>query len=71
MPRGGKSKYTGKQVRQAEHIEQGYEARGVPTPEAERLAWATVNKETGGGITFCCSPLSLRHGGCGGPTETR
>jgi plasmid stabilization system protein ParE len=49
MPRGDKSTYTGKQVRQAEHIEEGYEARGVPAPEAERRAWATVNKETGGG----------------------
>jgi hypothetical protein len=49
MPRGDKSNYTGKQVRQAEHIEQGYEARGVPAPEAGRRAWATVNKETGGG----------------------
>jgi plasmid stabilization system protein ParE len=49
MPRGDKSKYTGKQVRQAEHIEEGYEARGVPAPEAERRGWATVNKETGGG----------------------
>ncbi len=49
MPRGDKLKYTGKQVRQAEHIEEGYEARGVPEGEAERRAWATVNKETGGG----------------------
>ena len=49
MPRGDKSKYTGKQKRQAEHIEQGYEARGVPEDEAERRAWATVNKQTGGG----------------------
>ena len=49
MPRGDKSAYTDKQKRQAEHIEQGYEARGVPEDEAERRAWATVNKETGGG----------------------
>jgi plasmid stabilization system protein ParE len=49
MPRGDKSKYTGKQERMAEHIEEGYEARGVPEGEAERRAWATVNKETGGG----------------------
>jgi len=49
MPRGDKSTYTGKQVRQAEHIEEGYEARGVPAPEAKRRAWATVKKETGGG----------------------
>jgi plasmid stabilization system protein ParE len=49
MPRGDKSKYTDKQKRQAEHIEEGYESRGVPEDEAERRAWATVNKETGGG----------------------
>ena len=49
MPRGDKSSYTGKQKRQAEHIEEGYESRGVPEAEAERRAWATVNKETGGG----------------------
>jgi plasmid stabilization system protein ParE len=49
MPRGDKSKYTNKQQRQAEHIEAGYEQRGVPTEEAERRAWATVNKITGGG----------------------
>ena len=49
MPRGDKSSYTDKQKRQAEHIEEGYEKRGVPEDEAERRAWATVNKETGGG----------------------
>ena len=49
MPRGDKSAYTDKQKRQAEHIEEGYEHRGVPQDEAERRAWATVNKETGGG----------------------
>lgn len=49
MPRGDKSAYTGKQKRMAEHIEEGYEHRGVSKPEAERRAWATVNKETGGG----------------------
>ena len=49
MPRGDKSAYTDKQKRQAEHIEEGYEHRGVPEDEAERRAWATVNKETGGG----------------------
>ncbi len=49
MPRGDKSSYTGKQKRQAEHIEKGYEHRGVPEREAARRAWATVNKETGGG----------------------
>jgi hypothetical protein len=49
MPRGDKSSYTDKQKRQARHIEEGYERRGVPEDEAERRAWATVNKETGGG----------------------
>jgi len=49
MPRGDKSKYTDKQKRQAERIAEGYEDRGVPDSEAERRAWATVNKETGGG----------------------
>ncbi|MEJ8846919.1 plasmid stabilization protein [Variovorax rhizosphaerae] len=49
MPRGDKSSYTDKQKRQAEHIEKGYEQRGLSEGEAERRAWATVNKETGGG----------------------
>ncbi len=49
MPRGDKSAYTDKQKRKAEHIEQGYEERGVPRKEAETRAWATVNKESGGG----------------------
>lgn len=49
MPRGDKSKYTDKQDRQAKHIEDGYEKRGVGKEEAERRAWATVNKEDGGG----------------------
>ena len=49
MPRGDKSSYSSKQKRQAEHIEEGYEKRGVGSGEAARRAWATVNKETGGG----------------------
>ena len=49
MPRGDKSKYTDKQKRKAEHIAEGYEARGVPEETAEARAWATVNKESGGG----------------------
>ena len=49
MPRGDKSKYTDKQKRQAEHIEEGYENRGTSRKEAERRAWATVNKTTHGG----------------------
>jgi len=49
MPLGDKSAYTDKQKRMAEHIEEGYEKRGVGERESERRAWATVNKETGGG----------------------
>ena len=49
MPRGDKSAYTDKQKRQAEHIEEGYEKKGVSKKEAESRAWATVNKESGGG----------------------
>ena len=49
MPRGDKSKYTDKQERKADHIAEGYEKRGVSDKEAERRAWATVNKESGGG----------------------
>jgi plasmid stabilization system protein ParE len=59
MPRGDKSKYTAKQKRQAEHIEEGYEKRGVPKKEAERRAWATENKISGGG----------RKGGSGRPAS--
>ena len=49
MPRGDKSTYTPKQKRKARHIEEGYEDRGISEKEAERRAWATVNKESGGG----------------------
>lgn len=49
MPQGDKSAYTDKQKRMAEHIEEGYEKRGVGDDEAARRAWATVNKTTGGG----------------------
>ena len=49
MPRGSKSKYTSKQKRKAEHIEEGYEKRGVRKKEAEKRAWATVNKSDKGG----------------------
>jgi plasmid stabilization system protein ParE len=49
MARGSKSKYSSKQKRQAEHIEEGYEKRGSSKKEAERRAWATVSKESGGG----------------------
>jgi len=49
MPRGDKSSYTDKQKRQAEHIEQGYKRRGLSSKTAAKRAWATVNKESGGG----------------------
>jgi plasmid stabilization system protein ParE len=49
MPQGDKSKYTEKQKRQAEHIEESYEKNGLPEEEAEQRAWATVNKQDGGG----------------------
>lgn len=49
MPRGSKSSYAAKQKREAEHIAEGYEKRGVSAKEAERRAWATTDKESGGG----------------------
>jgi plasmid stabilization system protein ParE len=49
MPQGDESKYTDKQERKADHIAEGYEKKGVSEKEAERRAWATVNKDDGGG----------------------
>lgn len=49
MPRGDKSSYTDKQKRQAEHLEEAYEKKGVPEEKAAQRAWATVNKISGGG----------------------
>jgi plasmid stabilization system protein ParE len=49
MPQGDKSAYTDKQKRKAEHIEETYENQGLSEEEAERRAWATVNKQDGGG----------------------
>lgn len=49
MSRGSKDKYTDKQKRKAQHIEEGYEKKGVSSDEAESRAWATVNKQSGGG----------------------
>lgn len=49
MPQGDKSAYTDKQKRKAEHIEESYEKQGLSEDEAERRAWATVNKQDGGG----------------------
>ena len=50
MPRGEKSSYTAKQKREARHIEEGYTKRGTSSKRAERIAWATVNKQDGGGL---------------------
>jgi hypothetical protein len=50
LPRGDKSKYTGKQKRMAEHIEEGYKERGTSEGRAEQIAYATVNKKYGGGL---------------------
>ncbi len=49
MPRGDKSKYSARQKRKAEHIEESHEERGVSAKEAAARAWATVNKQSGGG----------------------
>jgi plasmid stabilization system protein ParE len=49
MPRGDKSSYTNKQIRKAHHIEDSYKERGVSEDEAEKRAWSTVNKDSGGG----------------------
>ena len=49
MPRGSKAKYTDEQKRKAAHIEDSYEHKGLPKDEAEARAWATVNKQSGGG----------------------
>ncbi len=61
MPRGEKSAYTDKQKREAKHIEDGYEKRGISTKEAERRAWATVNKQDGGGKKSGSGQKKLTH----------
>ena len=77
MSRGDKSAYTDKQKRQAEHIEESYKERGTPNEEAERRAWATVNKQTGGGKKSgsgrgkAASESSARKGGKKGGTARR
>jgi plasmid stabilization system protein ParE len=62
MPRGDKSAYTDKQKRKAEHIEEGYEKRGLSEDEAERRAWATVNKQDGGGKQSGSGRKHAHHG---------
>lgn len=49
MAIGSKEKYTKEQKRKAEHIEASYEAKGISHKKAEQIAWATVNKQSGGG----------------------
>ncbi|MCE5977604.1 termination factor Rho [Pseudomonas sp. JR33AA] len=61
MPRGDKDKYTDKQKRKAEHIEQSYEDKGVGKDEAEARAWATVNKQSGGGEKHGSGSSTLSH----------
>jgi hypothetical protein len=74
MPRGDKSSYTDKQKCQAEHIEESYEGRGIPSDEAERRAWATVNAETHGGknptFLIFLSPPRWRSGALWARAET-
>lgn len=63
MPRGDKSSYTDKQKRMAQHIEESYEERGVSEEEAEKRAWATVNKATGGAGKAVSNKEPMRKGG--------
>lgn len=73
MPRGDKSKYTDRQKRKAEHIAEGYIARGESEDRAKQIGWATVNKEEGGGknsgsgrgkeISHVSSEIGGRRGG--------
>ena len=71
MPRGDKSKYTDRQKRMAEHIEEGYEKRGVSHKEAERRAWATVNKQDKGGKNSGAGRSSSRSAAAKKGWETR
>lgn len=77
MPRGDKSKYTDKQKRKAEHIEESYESRGTPKKEAERRAWATVNatdhggKKSGSGRGKAASKAPAKKGGAKGGAKKR
>lgn len=62
MPQGDKSAYTGKQKRQAEHIEQTYLKRGLPEAQAEQIAWSTVNKQDGGNLSGSGRSEAARRG---------
>ena len=61
MPRGEKSAYTDKQKRKAEHIEKSYEESGLSSKVAEQRAWATVNKQRGGGKKSGSGRKKIRH----------
>ncbi len=63
MPRGSKASYTSKQKRQAKHIEDSEKKSGKGTKTAARIAWATVNKETGGAGKKVRSTASSKKGG--------
>lgn len=63
MPRGDKSSYIEKQKRQAAHIEERYEKRGVGEKIAQEIAWATVNKESGGSLVPAASNPSNSNAG--------
>lgn len=72
MARGDKSKYTSKQKRMAEHIEEGYAKRGASGKKAKRIAWATVNKETGGaGHRIRTKSSSKKGGRIGGRAQSQ
>ena len=71
MPRGDKSAYTDKQKRQAEHIEEGYEKKGVSKKTAARRAWATVNKQDGGGKKKPAKKTAAKAAGKSGAAKAR
>lgn len=71
MPRGSKSKYTAKQKRQASHIEESAKKRGRSTKRAEQIAWATVNKQDGGGKKKGGSGRGRKSSSTGSKTKSR
>lgn len=61
MAVGSKKKYTADQKRQAQHIEASYEKKGVSSEKAEQIAWATVNKQSGGGELSGSGTMTPEH----------
>lgn len=61
MPQGSKESYTSKQKRMASHIERSEKKQGRSTKTAERIAWATVNKKTGGGRKKASTSSTAKH----------